>query len=157
MERFSEELGRAGCEVSLSLQPHVTGRWDRARLEQALTHLLSNAAKFGARRPIRLLVSQGGGTARLVVEDQGIGVSPEALERIFGRFERAVPTQEYGGLGLGLFLTRQIVEAHGGSIHVTSRPGEGATFVLELPASPPGSYMAGPAPWPHPPADSHPT
>ncbi|AKI99365.1 Sensory box histidine kinase [Archangium gephyra] len=157
VERFSEDLGRAGCEVSLSLQPHVTGRWDRARLEQALTHLLSNAVKFGARRPIRLQVSQGGGTARLVVEDQGIGVSPEALERIFGRFERAVPSQEYGGLGLGLFLTRQIVEAHGGTIHVTSQPGEGATFVLELPASSLVSYAHGPSPWPQPPADSHPT
>jgi signal transduction histidine kinase len=132
--------------------------WDRARLEEALTHLLGNAVKFGAGRPIRLQVSQWGGSARLVVEDQGIGVSPEALERIFGRFERAVPSQEYGGLGLGLFLTRQIVEAHGGTIHVTSRPGEGATFVLELPASSLGSYAPGPSPssWPHPPADSHP-
>jgi signal transduction histidine kinase len=157
LERFSEELGRASCEVSLSLQPHVTGRWDRARLEQALIHLLSNAVKFGARRPIRLQVSQWGCTARLVVKDQGIGVSPEALERIFGRFERAVPSREYGGLGLGLFLTRQIIEAHGGTIHATSQPGEGATFVLELPASSLGSYVPGPAPWPPPPADSHPT
>jgi signal transduction histidine kinase len=157
VERFAEDLGRAGCEVSLSLQPHVTGLWDRTRLEQALTHLLSNAVKFGARQPIRIQVSQGGRTARLVVEDQGIGVSPEALERIFGRFERAVPSQEYGGLGLGLFLTRQIVEAHGGTIHATSRPGEGATFSLELPASSLGAYMPGSAPWPHPPADSHPT
>jgi signal transduction histidine kinase len=159
VDRFSEDLARAGCEVSLSLQPHVGGRWDRARLEEALTHLLSNAVKFGAGRPIRLQVSQWGGTARLVVEDQGIGVSPEALERIFGRFERAVPVQAYGGLGLGLFLTRQIVEAHAGTIRATSRPGEGATFILELPASSLGSYAPGPSPasWPQPSADSHPT
>jgi|GEM_PF-1257427 len=155
VEHFSEELGRAGCAVSLSLQPHVTGVWDRARLEEALLHLLGNAVKFGAGRPIGLRVEQRGGTARLIVEDQGIGVSPEALERIFGRFERAVPSQEYGGLGLGLFLTRQIVEAHGGSIHATSQPGEGATFVLELPASSPGAYMPSPGSWPRPLADSH--
>jgi signal transduction histidine kinase len=155
VEHFAEELGRAGCQVSLSLQPHVTGEWDRARLEEALSHLLGNAVKFGAGRPIGLRVEQRGGTARLIVEDHGIGVSPEALERIFGRFERAVPSQEYGGLGLGLFLTRQIVEAHGGSIHVTSQPGEGATFVLELPASSPSAYMS--SPWPRPPADAHPT
>ncbi|WP_375769785.1 MASE1 domain-containing protein [Archangium gephyra] len=159
VERFSEELGRAGCEVRLSLQPHVTGLWDRTRLEEALTHLLSNALKFGAGRPIGLRVEQWGCTARLVVEDQGIGVSPEALERIFGRFERAVPSQEYGGLGLGLFLTRQIIEAHGGSIHATSQPGEGATFVLELPASSRATYMPRPSPesWPQAPTDSHPT
>ncbi|WPB76682.1 MASE1 domain-containing protein [Archangium violaceum] len=158
VERFSEELGRAGCEVVLSLQPHVTGMWDRERLEQALGHLLGNAVKFGVGRPIRLQVSQWDGTARLVVEDQGIGVSPEALERIFGRFERAVPSREYGGLGLGLFLTRRIVEAHGGTIQATSQPGEGATFVLELPASSLGTYVPGPSPWPHPPpADSYPT
>ena len=80
------------------------------------------------------------------------------LERIFGRFERGVSSREYGGLGLGLFLTRQIVEAHGGTIQVTSQPGEGATFVLELPASSGKSYLSspGPAPWPQPPADSHP-
>ncbi|HYO66905.1 MAG TPA: HAMP domain-containing sensor histidine kinase, partial [Archangium sp.] len=156
VERFSEELGRAHCEVSLSLQPHVTGMWDRTRLEQALGHLLGNAVKFGGGRPIRLQVSQWGGTARLVVEDEGIGVSPEALERIFGRFERAVPSREYGGLGLGLFLTRQIVEAHGGTIRATSQPGEGATFVLELPASPLGAHAHGSSPWPQRSADSHP-
>ncbi|MFY0562989.1 MASE1 domain-containing protein [Archangium lansingense] len=157
VERFSEDLGRAGCAVSLSLQPHVTGLWDRNRLEQALSHLLGNAVKFGAGRPIGIQVEQGGDMARLIVEDQGIGVSPEALGRIFGRFERAVPSREYGGLGLGLFLTRQIVEAHGGTIQVTSQPGEGATFVLELPASSVGSYLSGTsAPsWSRPVADPH--
>jgi signal transduction histidine kinase len=71
--------------------------------------------------------------ARLTVEDHGIGIPAADIERIFGRFERAVSTHNYGGLGLGLFIVRQIVEAHGGAVHVASRPGEGAVFTVELP------------------------
>jgi signal transduction histidine kinase len=155
------DLARAGCEVSLKVQSHVTGVWDRTQLEQALTHLLANAMKFGAGHPIELEVEQREGLARLLVRDHGIGVAPEALERIFGRFERAVSVREYGGLGLGLFLTRQIIEAHGGTIQATGRPGEGATFILQLPASPPPPGYAtesAPASWPvSPPEGSHPT
>ncbi|QRN96873.1 MASE1 domain-containing protein [Archangium violaceum] len=160
VEQLSGELERAGCEVSLVLQPCVRGLWDRTRLEQALNHLLGNAAKFGAGHPIELRVEQREDRAYLTVRDQGIGLAPEALERIFGRFERAVSSREYGGLGLGLFLTQRIVEAHEGHIRVTSQPGQGATFVLELPASPrSSSYVPGlaPSPWPTAPADSHPT
>jgi signal transduction histidine kinase len=160
VEHLSGELERAGCEVRVRTQGRVTGLWDRTRLEQALTHLLSNALKFGAGHPIELTVESRDGQARLLVRDQGIGVAPEALERIFGRFERAVSSREYGGLGLGLFLTQRIVEAHGGRIQVTSQPGAGATFLLELPASPQPPAHAperAPAPWPEPPPDSHPT
>ncbi|MFY0564414.1 ATP-binding protein [Archangium lansingense] len=70
---------------------------------------------------------------RIAVRDHGIGIAPEALERIFERFERAVSSRRYGGLGLGLFLTRQLAESHGGTIHVQSRPGQGSTFELRLP------------------------
>ncbi|QRK11674.1 MASE1 domain-containing protein [Archangium violaceum] len=160
VEHLSGELERAGCEVSVSAQAHVTGLWDRTRLEQVLTNLLGNALKFGAGQPIELRVETRGSRARLVVTDHGIGMKPEALERIFGRFERAVSSREYGGLGLGLFLTRQIVEAHGGSIQAQGLPGEGATFILELPTSPspssPASLQAG-SPWALAPADPHPT
>lgn len=74
--------------------------------------------------------------AHLTVRDLGIGIEAAALERIFGRFERAVSVREYGGLGLGLYLTQEITEAHGGRVSVSSQPGEGATFVLELPTTP---------------------
>lgn len=135
-ERLSGELEHAGCAVAVNTEPHVTGWWDRARLQQALTSLLNNALKFGAGHPIDVAVFQRGERACLVVTDRGIGVAPEALERIFGRFERAVSSREYGGLGLGLYLTRRIAEAHGGTIRVASAPGAGASFILELPASP---------------------
>jgi signal transduction histidine kinase len=135
VERLAEDLRKARCEPVLKLRAHTTGEWDRARLEQALVNLLGNAMKFGAGHPIDIEVSEHQGFARLRVRDHGIGVAPEALGRIFDRFERAVSSSEYGGLGLGLFLTREIVEAHGGSIQAASRPGEGTTFTLELPAS----------------------
>ena len=75
--------------------------------------------------------------ARLVVRDQGIGIPPEARERIFGKFERAVSERHSGGLGLGLYITRSIVEAMGGTIRVESLPGQGSTFTVELPRSGP--------------------
>ncbi|WP_375766236.1 MASE1 domain-containing protein [Archangium gephyra] len=134
-EGLAEELSRARCELSVHLHSRITGWWDRNRLEQALSILLANAMKFGTGRPIELEVTGTGERARITVTDHGIGMSPEALERIFGRFERAVSSREYGGLGLGLFIAREIAEAHGGCLQVTSTPGDGASFTLELPAS----------------------
>lgn len=102
-------------------------------MEQVVTNLVSNAAKYGAGRPIELRVDGDGETARLVVRDQGIGIAPEDQARIFERFERAAPSRHYRGLGVGLYIARQIVEAHGGSIRVASAPGAGSTFTVELP------------------------
>lgn len=130
---FREELLAAGCAVTLALEEGVVGRWDRTRLEQVVTNLLANAIKYGARRPIRLTLSRLGPVARLSVEDQGIGVAHEHQELIFDRFERAVSTRNYGGLGLGLYIVQKIVQAHGGLVRVKSSPGQGATFTVELP------------------------
>jgi signal transduction histidine kinase len=111
----------------------VIGFWDRARIETVVSNLLSNAAKFGEHKPIEVSVSGASGCARLVVADHGIGIAPEAQRRIFHKFERAVPVEHYGGFGLGLWIVRQIIEAHGGGIHIDSRLGEGSTFTVELP------------------------
>ncbi|MFL5355612.1 ATP-binding protein [Archangium sp.] len=134
---FMPEATRVGTWLGVEGDTHVTGRWDRLRLEQVITNLISNAIRYGAGHPIHARVELDGGLARLVVRDQGIGISPEAQERIFGKFERAVSDRNYGGLGLGLYITRSIVEALGGSIRVESRPGEGSTFTVELPRSGP--------------------
>ncbi|WP_342377554.1 GAF domain-containing protein [Myxococcus stipitatus] len=135
VSRMSEELVRAGSEVRLLADAEVVGHWDRLRLEQVLVNLLSNAAKYGAGRPVTVQVEPRSVGAALLVRDEGIGVAPEDQERIFERFERTESAQHFKGLGLGLWITKRIVEAHGGSIRVESEPGRGSTFTVELPLS----------------------
>ena len=132
--RMSEALARAGSEVKLVADAQVMGRWDRVRLEQVVGNLLSNAAKYGRGQPMEVRVEAGQeGHARLVVKDSGIGIAPEDQERIFERFERATTDKQFNGLGLGLWICREIVTSHGGRILVRSAPGQGSTFTVELP------------------------
>jgi signal transduction histidine kinase len=137
--RYQPELERAGCAIALDLPGPVQGLWDPMRLDQVVLNLLANAAKFGAHKPIELKVAQVGDRACLTVSDHGIGIDPSQHDRIFERFERGVSSHHYGGLGLGLYISKRIVESHGGMISVDSRPGHGATFVVELPLQPPES------------------
>jgi signal transduction histidine kinase len=111
----------------------VTGWWDRMRLEAVVTNLLSNALKYGEGKPIDVSVGQTADYAEVTVRDHGVGIPQSEQARIFERFERAMPEHHHGGLGLGLWIARQIVDAHGGRITVESREGEGSTFVVELP------------------------
>jgi PAS domain S-box-containing protein len=134
---FGPTLAEAGCPLTLRADAPAVGRWDRARLEQVVTNLVSNAVKYGRRRPVEVTVTAEGGAARLTVRDHGIGIAPEDRERIFGRFERAVSATEYGGLGMGLYIVRQLVGALGGSVRVESEPGQGAAFTVELPCAAP--------------------
>ncbi|MFP2964277.1 ATP-binding protein, partial [Myxococcus sp. 1LA] len=124
---------RAGCAVSARVEPGVTGAWDPLRVEQAITNLLSNAFKYAAGTPVDVALTSEGGAAVLEVADGGPGIPPEALSRIFGRFERASSSVHYGGLGLGLYITREIVEAHRGSISARNLPDGGAAFTIRLP------------------------
>ena len=111
----------------------VVGRWDRFRVEQVVSNLLSNAIKYGDGQPIVIALDHDGRFARLFVKDHGIGIAPEHHERLFARFERGVSRRQYGGFGLGLWIARQLVDAMGGRISVESRPGQGATFSIVLP------------------------
>jgi len=133
VERLRDEAVRGGCELRLSCEGPLAGRWDRVRVEQVLANLLSNALKYGAGRPVDVGIRAIDSAVAISVADRGIGIAPEDAERIFGRFERAVPVHHYGGLGLGLFVVRRIAEAHGGRVTVSSRPGEGAQFTVVLP------------------------
>jgi signal transduction histidine kinase len=112
------------------------------RVEQVVTNLLSNAIKYGAGRPVEVAVSGDDLLARLTIRDHGIGIPLEHQARIFERFERAVSDRHYGGLGLGLWIVRQIVDALGGSIIVESEAGKGSTFTVNLPRSPRKRRMA---------------
>jgi PAS domain S-box-containing protein len=134
--RLAVEAERARCPIELSAPAPVLGSWDRMRIEQVVMNLMTNAFKFGAGQPIEVTVEAKASLGSLTVVDHGIGIPTEDIERIFERYEQAIATRKYGGLGLGLYIVRQIVEAHGGTIRVESRPGAGATFVVELPVQP---------------------
>jgi signal transduction histidine kinase len=114
----------------------VVGRWDPARLEHVIAHLLLNAFKFGRGKPVHVRVERNGDRALLSVQDEGIGIAREDQERIFRRFERAVGVRHYGGLGLGLWIASEFVQAHGGTIRVESAAGKGALFTVDLPIEP---------------------
>lgn len=132
-ERFGAELANAQAALTLQADTPVVGNWDRSRVEQVVTNLLANAIKYGLGRPITLATGVDADTAWLLVRDEGIGIAAADQERIFERFARAVDMRNYGGFGLGLYIVRQIVEAHGGTIAVTSAAGAGATFRVTLP------------------------
>ncbi|BDG03105.1 sensor histidine kinase [Anaeromyxobacter oryzae] len=132
--RFGDAARRSGSELEVSLAPGVVTEGDRLRIEQVVTNLLANALKYGAGTAVRVSLRREGTRAVVEVADGGIGIAPEDQARIFERFERAVPARHYGGLGLGLWIARQIVDASGGTIRVESAPGRGATFAVELPA-----------------------
>ncbi|WP_177241447.1 PAS domain-containing sensor histidine kinase [Stigmatella aurantiaca] len=135
VQGMAAQAERAGSPLHVEAPAHAWCRLDRVRLGQAVTNLLSNAIKFGAGQPIRVALATDGKAVRLTVSDRGIGIAPETLERLFERFERGVSERHYGGLGLGLYFTRKIVEAMGGTVKAQSAPGQGATFTVELPAA----------------------
>lgn len=122
-------------EISVVCEGRPVGVWDLFRLDQVITNLVSNALKYGEGKPVEVQVGSADGQARLCVVDHGIGVPSDQQERIFGRFERAVPARNYAGLGLGLWIVKQVVEASGGGVSVESAKGEGARFTVRLPLS----------------------
>jgi signal transduction histidine kinase len=132
VSRFEDEARRAGSSLSLRSQDDVVGRWDRLRVEQIATNLISNAVKYGNRRPVEVIVEGTNDRGRLIVVDHGIGIAERDQTRIFERFERLADTNA-GGFGLGLWIVREIVHALGGTIRVESEPGSGTTFTVELP------------------------
>ena len=131
--RFADETRVGGSPLFLQADTPVTGHWDRLRLDQVVTNLVSNAVKYGAGHPVEVTVEATPTTARLTVRDHGLGIPEEHLATIFDRFERAGRDRSHAGLGLGLYITRQIIQAHGGVIQVSSAPGAGSTFTVELP------------------------
>jgi light-regulated signal transduction histidine kinase (bacteriophytochrome) len=123
-----------GSPVVVRVAPgDFVGSWDRLRMDQVLTNLLSNAVKYGEGRPVEVDLGATEATIRCAVRDEGIGVSAEAQQRVFERFERGVSAAHFAGVGLGLWVVRTIVELHGGRVWLESREGHGATFTFEVP------------------------
>jgi PAS domain S-box-containing protein len=133
--RFEDVIAENGSRVELRVEGPTVGFWDRGRLDQVVTNLIANALKYGAGAPVTISLTSGrSGLIRFTVRDEGPGIPADAHERIFNQYERAA-AHEFGGMGLGLWLVRRIVTAHGGTVTVDSVPGRGATFLVILPGN----------------------
>lgn len=133
VESYAEAFKTQDVQLDKTITPEIRGNWDGYRLEQVVTNLLSNALKYGDGKPVKVKAWQANGHAFIQVKDQGIGIAPELQPKVFDRFERALAVKEISGLGLGLFIVKQIVLAHGGSIELVSQPDHGSEFTVTLP------------------------
>lgn len=133
LNRFAPQLEAANMPLTVIAPRAVRGRWDPYRIEQVVTNIVANAIKYGQAKPLRVEVSTQEGRACVAIRDQGTGIRREDQERIFQQFERVSSVHTVGGLGLGLFIAKEIVRAHGGKIWVESEFGHGAAFIFELP------------------------
>ncbi|BDT60395.1 hybrid sensor histidine kinase/response regulator [Massilia varians] len=130
---LSLQAAATGCKLSLQPHPPVQGCWDEFRIEQVVVNLLTNALRYGGGQPVEVSVQYADDTVRIDVRDEGKGIAQSDLERIFEPYERGARNGEPKGLGLGLYISRQLAISHGGELRVTSKPGEGSTFSLILP------------------------
>lgn len=133
VERFALEAQKRNTRLELQVEHEITGYWDPLRIDQILTNLISNAIKYGQGNPVELRVSADERWARTVVTDHGVGIPAHEQQRIFDRFERVHRQGDPGGLGMGLYIVRQLVELHGGRILVQSDGEHGTSFTVELP------------------------
>lgn len=133
LAEIEQKFDEVHTELELDIEPNVVGVWDKGRVEQAFSNLLSNLFKYAPQAPVKITLKTKGKWAHLSVIDQGPGIPKEQQEKIFERFERAGANKTISGLGIGLFITKKIVEGHTGKVEVQSSPGEGSTFTLKLP------------------------
>ena len=133
VNRFRAGHTEGAPVIEFQSETSVIGEWDPSRIDQVVSNLIANAVSYGKGAPFHVSVDTVGDAARIIVRDEGIGIAADQRTRIFERFERAVSSSNYGGLGLGLWIAKQIVSAHGGTIDVDSELGHGATFTVTLP------------------------
>jgi signal transduction histidine kinase len=132
---FTQQARTIGSSFDLDIAPEVYGHWDDFRIEQIIINLITNALRYGGYKPVGIKLTRGGDTAELHVQDQGCGIADTDCQRIFDKFERLGRREVKEGLGMGLYIARQLAEAHGGSLTVNSKLGEGSLFILRLPCA----------------------
>ncbi len=135
--RFQYDLEKSGSTLTIAGEDSLAGNWDEDRLDQVVTNLLTNAIKYGQGNPITIAAQRVGDQAILSVTDNGEGIPPDAISDVFDRFQRAVDRNQHKGLGLGLWIVREYVESHGGTVDVDSTLGKGSTFTVRLPVDGP--------------------
>jgi two-component system, OmpR family, sensor kinase len=138
IDDYKPSIVRTGSELNADIQPGIIVNLDQLAVSEILENLLSNAMKYGNRKPIQVALTAENGWARITVEDHGVGIASEDRERIFERFERVVGGRPSSGFGIGLWLTRNLAESMGGSIKVVGEQGAGSCFTVRLPVEPPG-------------------
>lgn len=131
-ESYKDHLSSHGCDLNITVEPDIYVRADRMRLEQVVLNILTNAAKYGNQKPVHVTLKGYNGFGKLTIRDLGLGISKDKIERVFDRFERAISSKNISGLGLGLFISKEIIKAHNGKIWVESEPYQGAEFHVEL-------------------------
>ncbi|ABC82575.1 ATP-binding protein [Anaeromyxobacter dehalogenans] len=139
VEQHAADAAAAGVTLRVDAPRSVLGAWDRRRIDQVLENLVGNALKYAPGAPVEVRVEADAASARIRVHDEGPGIPPADQERVFHAFERACPHRGVGGLGVGLYVVREIVRAHGGSVSVESEPGQGTTFTVTLPRGAPAT------------------
>jgi nitrogen-specific signal transduction histidine kinase len=145
VQGVTEEANQRGCTITMGPSKVMTGAWDPLRIRQVLLNLLTNAIKYGAGKPIHVEILENplNGHARIKVQDAGIGIPTALQKKIFDRFERGAAADQIKGLGLGLYIAKQIVTAHCGTIQVQSEPSKGSLFIVDLPIRPPLDHREG--------------
>ncbi len=133
IDRFEDHLKLAGCTLKLKTNEPIIGLWDQIRLEQAVSNLLTNAIKYGEGGLIEVEVKKEKAKAKIIVSDNGVGIESNQQKIIFDRFRRGIQDGKHEGLGVGLFIVKQIAEAHGGKVSVSSKLGKGSKFTMEIP------------------------
>ncbi len=130
---LEEQVRAAKCSVYVQCEEPIRGRWDRVCLGQIVSNLVGNAIKFGAGKPLEITIGRSSAGVRIVVSDHGIGLAERDHQRIFERFEQLQPTTVQSGVGLGLWIVAEATHRLKGSVRLRSAPGEGSTFIVELP------------------------
>jgi signal transduction histidine kinase len=136
VDRFKSDALPKSSMISFSYNSPVSGAWDKNRMSQVVSNLLGNAIKYGQNKPIEIMLTARADTIQIAVRDQGIGIPHQELERIFERYERGSADRRLTGLGLGLYIVRQILTACGGKVWAESTLGQGTLFICEFPVTP---------------------
>jgi signal transduction histidine kinase len=132
--RFSDQLVKAKCSVELKIENNIKINMDVSKIEQVIDNLITNAIKYAPGKPIHIFLLQKNNFVELVIADEGPGIPIEKQTVIFDRFERANSSKAINGLGLGLYIVKEILKAHQGSVRLESEPGQGAKFIVEFPS-----------------------